>query len=226
MNTYKILQLNKEHENENIFLSWDDVKDRFTLGNYDVVYEGEICGNNYYEILDELYEIFNLYHPKDFKGRSLSVSDVVVLNGINWYCDSFGWVNIDEKLKSTKTEVPNMKDYIANELMCLRASEPIGSDRYNELSKAIQWVNEQEEKGKDKEAKKEKSAYAHTTIEWKEDGRREEAIIAVNCPYIEKYDEAILFYCESEEEFEHLKEHNNGEDFVVVGCTMFTESIY
>jgi len=35
-----------------------------------------------------------------------------------------------------------MKNYIQNELVCLRATEPIGSDRYEELSKAIQWLEE------------------------------------------------------------------------------------
>lgn len=118
-----------------------------------------------------------------------------------------------------------MKDYIKNELVCLRATEPIGSDRYEELSKAIQWL-EENTINKPSETKKEAGhKYAHTTIKWKDDEREEEAIIAVDCPYIEKYDDAILFYCESEEEFEHLKEYNNGEDFVVVGCTFFSETL-
>ena len=118
-----------------------------------------------------------------------------------------------------------MKDYIKNELVCLRAMEPIGSDRYEELTKAIQWVDSQKESG-EKETKCEiEGKYAHTTIMWKDDEREEEAIIAVDCPYIEKIDDEILFYCESEEEFERLKHYENGEDFVVVGCTMFTETI-
>lgn len=40
---------------------------------YDKVFEGEVkCGN-----LEEVYEKFNLDHPEGYKGRSLSVSDVV-----------------------------------------------------------------------------------------------------------------------------------------------------
>ena len=35
-----------------------------------------------------------------------------------------------------------MKNFIQNELVCLRALEPIGCDRYEELSKAIQWLDE------------------------------------------------------------------------------------
>jgi len=38
-----------------------------------------------------------------------------------------------------------MKNYIKNELACLRAMEPIGSDRYEELTKAIQWVDSQKD---------------------------------------------------------------------------------
>jgi hypothetical protein len=118
-----------------------------------------------------------------------------------------------------------MKDYIKNELVCLRAMEPIGSDRYNELSTAIQWLEENTIKQPAETKKATKHNYAHTTIQWKDDGREDEAIIAIGQLFFEKYDEAILFYCESEEEFEHLKEFDNGEDFVVVGCTMFTETL-
>lgn len=117
------------------------------------------------------------------------------------------------------------KNYILNELCCLRASEPLGSDRYNELSKCIQWVIGIKDKEESKN-KANESGYAHTTIMWKDDEREEEAIIAVNCPYIERFDEEILFYCESREEFEALKEYENGEDFVVVGAVLFTEDLY
>jgi hypothetical protein len=30
-------------------------------------------------------------HPSDFRGHSLSVSDVVYLDGKYYYCDSFGY---------------------------------------------------------------------------------------------------------------------------------------
>lgn len=118
----------------------------------------------------------------------------------------------------------NEKNYILNELSRLRISEPLGSDRYNELSKCMQWIRGINDK---EEAKKKENdgGYAHTTIKWKDDEREEEAIIAVNCPYIEKYDEEILFYCDKDG-FEKLKEYENGEDFVVVGAVLFTEDLY
>lgn len=74
-----------------------------------------------------------------------------------------------------------------------------------------------------------KHNFAHTTIQWKEDGKEEEVTFKLS-PYNEvadkNIDEQIFFYCESEEEFENLKHYENGEDFVVVGCTLFTETLY
>lgn len=118
-----------------------------------------------------------------------------------------------------------MKDYIKNELVCLRAMEPIGSDRYNELSNAIQWIDENTIKQPAETKKATKHNYAHTTIQWKDDGMEEEAIISLNGMFNEKHDDEILFYCENEEELEKLKEYDNGEDFFINGCILFTEEL-
>lgn len=53
------------------------------------------------ENLDRIYERFNLYHPDDFRGHSLSVSDVIVLHKDNrdlayYYVDSFGFRQVPE----------------------------------------------------------------------------------------------------------------------------------
>ena len=65
---------------------------------YQKVYEGEIeGGNSEYFILEDLFSIFNVNHPEDFKGHSLSVSDVVELDGKLWYCDSYCWHKIEEE---------------------------------------------------------------------------------------------------------------------------------
>jgi hypothetical protein len=42
--------------------------------NYDQVYSGKLSST---DTLDSIYERFNLQHPDDFRGHSLSVSDVV-----------------------------------------------------------------------------------------------------------------------------------------------------
>ena len=45
--------------------------------DYKLVYVGEFLGNM---SLDDIFERFNIDRPKDFRGHSLSVSDIVVLN--------------------------------------------------------------------------------------------------------------------------------------------------
>lgn len=123
-----------------------------------------------------------------------------------------------------------MKDYIQNELVCLRAMEPIGSDRYEELSKAIQWLEENTIKQPSETKKATKHNFAHTTIQWKEDGKEEDVTFKLS-PYNEvadkNIDEQIFFYCENEEEYKELVHdgYDNGQDFVIVGCTMFTEEL-
>jgi len=61
---------------------------------YEKTYEGEIETDktDEFEILEEIFTLLNVNHPEDYKGHSLSVSDIVVLNDKKYYCDSYGWV--------------------------------------------------------------------------------------------------------------------------------------
>lgn len=65
--------------------------------NYTFVYSGALSTG---DSLDSIYERFNLQHPADFRGHSLSVSDVIVLhqNGQDqaFYVDSFGFQQVPE----------------------------------------------------------------------------------------------------------------------------------
>lgn len=121
-----------------------------------------------------------------------------------------------------------MENFIKNELMCLRASEPLGSDRYNELTKAINWVTEHGYKDSPKVQQVDNDKFAVTTIEWKDTLERENVTIAL-FNYDEErdanIDDKVFFYCGSKEGYERLKHFENGEDFIVVGCTIFTESL-
>ena len=68
----------------------------FEKDNYKKIYNGNIESNRpTMEILDDLYEIFNTDHPRDFKGRSLSMSDIVYINNEYYHCQSCGWRKID-----------------------------------------------------------------------------------------------------------------------------------
>ena len=88
----------------------------FTLENTDgafddKVFEGEVeCGT-----LEEVYQMFNLDHPDGYRGRSLSVSDVIEVIGEEkstfHFCDSIGFREVDfdpdmtEPLKEKKIKV-------------------------------------------------------------------------------------------------------------------------
>ena len=89
---YKIVQLIDIHT-PYAFMNYEYAKNHgFSFSDYKVVYEGEIEGDNESKILEELFVKFNINHPTDFKGHSLSVSDIVELDGLAHYCDSIGWV--------------------------------------------------------------------------------------------------------------------------------------
>ena len=65
--------------------------------DYQMVY-GDVIGEN--ETLDSLYEKFNIGHPLDFRGHSLSVSDVVAIKRDGevtaHYVDSFGYTELPD----------------------------------------------------------------------------------------------------------------------------------
>lgn len=44
-----------------------------------------------YPDLDDIYERFNLEHPEGYAGRSLSISDLVELDGDLYFCDEYRW---------------------------------------------------------------------------------------------------------------------------------------
>jgi ltrC-like protein len=74
--------------------------------NYDLVYTAPLDGST---SLEDIYRTFNIDHPADFRGHSLSVSDVVVLhqNGQDTahYVDSFGYREVPEFLQVQQEEL-------------------------------------------------------------------------------------------------------------------------
>ena len=75
-----------------------------------------------------------------------------------------------------------------------------------------------------------KHNFAHTTIRWKDDGKEEEVTFKLS-PYDEvadkDIDEDIFFYCDNEEDYKELVHngYDNGEDFYIVGSTLYTEEL-
>jgi len=63
------------------------------------VYEGEISdlkiNESEYRVLSYLYNLLNTNQPKDYKARSLSVSDIVELeDGRRYFINSMGFVEL------------------------------------------------------------------------------------------------------------------------------------
>lgn len=72
--------------------------------NYDLVYTGTLDGaGSANEKLEALFETFNVNRPEDFKGHSLSVSDIVALKQAGavsfHYCDSAGFSEVPAFMK-------------------------------------------------------------------------------------------------------------------------------
>jgi hypothetical protein len=96
--SYEIWQLKDVPENRSIqFADYAFASlYRLTESRYNKVYEAPVTTET--NTLDKLYIKFNIDHPADFKGHSLSMSDVVVLNEDGkktaWFCDSFGFKEV------------------------------------------------------------------------------------------------------------------------------------
>ena len=76
----RIYQINLERDIMRVaFSSYDQLEEvtgsPVTIDSsiYDLVYEGEVDCQD----LEDVFQVFNLHHPSDYRGRSLSVSDIV-----------------------------------------------------------------------------------------------------------------------------------------------------
>ena len=95
--------------------------------NYELVYTAPLTEQ---DSLESIYTRFNINHPADFKGHSLSVSDIVVLHqdGENTahYCDRFGFSQVPEFLqpeRAAEVTIPTPDQMATQE----RISTPRGS---------------------------------------------------------------------------------------------------
>ncbi len=102
--TYQIYQIRHDIDERHdiMFESLSDLKKRgydVVRDNYAEVYRG-VYGEDM--TLEGLYEVFNCHRPEDFRGHSMSVSDVVVLTlegrKMAYYCDAFGFTAVPQFL--------------------------------------------------------------------------------------------------------------------------------
>lgn len=108
IDTYEIYQLNRDKDEQYLFEPLDRLTEcglSVERQNYSPVYVAPLDDISTYISestriigLEKIYECFNLDHPRDFTGHSLSVSDIVALqikgNAFAYYVDSVGFQKI------------------------------------------------------------------------------------------------------------------------------------
>jgi hypothetical protein len=98
---------------------------------YDKVFEGSVrC-----ETLEDVYCVFNIGHPSDYRGRSLSVSDVVEIknedgNSTFHFCDSIGFQEISFD--------PSLAGHLKEEKIKVVLCEPGKTARVAEIGNTLE----------------------------------------------------------------------------------------
>ena len=118
--TYAIYQLKRDDATTDIrFMNSDYLREKGIepqYENYELIYTGALSKNgSQIDKLEDLYRIFNIEHPQDFTGHSLSVSDIVALKEAGvvsyHYVDSIGYKelhnfrNTDNPLKNAEMQM-------------------------------------------------------------------------------------------------------------------------
>ena len=94
---YKLYQIKDWENNPYVFRGFNTAQQYgFSLKDYEVVYSGEVPDNEVETVLEDFFTLFNVYHPRDFMGRSMSISDIVELDGEYYYTESFGFKKITD----------------------------------------------------------------------------------------------------------------------------------
>lgn len=110
--------------------------------DYELIYEGEVGEFRGTATLEALYTQFNTNHPEDFRGHSLSVSDVIVISvdgkDTAYFCDSFGFSEMPEffrekELVQEKPETAKVSDLAVGDIIMYdgarREVEEISTER-------------------------------------------------------------------------------------------------
>lgn len=127
---FQIYQLPSGDEYQGVrFESMDRLKAdgvQLNKDDYALVYEGEVGEFRGNVTLEALYTQFNIDHPEDFRGHSLSVSDVIVISvdgkDTAYFCDSFGFTEMPEffrekELVQEKPETAKVSDLAVGDII-------------------------------------------------------------------------------------------------------------
>lgn len=96
----KIYQIAPEKDKRHLMFSRFEFAEKhggIDPSEYELVFDGEVKA----EDLEDVYVIFNSYikRPASYRGRSLSVSDVVVTEDGAYFCNSCGFIKLQSFTK-------------------------------------------------------------------------------------------------------------------------------
>ena len=120
------------------FNSWNELKKfniPFDKNNYEEVYGGYVSDVSRSQgrgvILDNIYTKFNIDRPEDFRGHSLSVGDVIVLEDNNgssaFYVDSYGMADVTDlffEVEKQKIDLSKLSEITLTEEYDRRKDQP------------------------------------------------------------------------------------------------------
>lgn len=113
-NTFSVCRIKDESELEFVrfeslaTLSHLGVSELIKPSNYEVIYMASLHDVTGYEEngLEEIYEIFNIYKPEDFKHYSMSVGDIILIKENNYvtahFVDAFGFTELPQFVDKIK----------------------------------------------------------------------------------------------------------------------------
>lgn len=140
----KLYQINMDRDEDEVaFLSLDKVVKKNSEKGidpeiYDLVFEGEVPVGN----LEQVYTLFNIDHLDGYKGRSLSVSDVVKVEKSEqispgfYYCDTIGFKAVDFDETKTSSALTHKIRVVMVEPGRLAKEEVLNTDLIN-LQRAV-----------------------------------------------------------------------------------------
>lgn len=136
---YFIFQVKRGEEYSRLsFNSWNELKKfniPFDKNNYEEVYSGYVSDVSRSQgrgvILDNIYTKFNIDQPEDFRGHSLSVGDVIVLEDNNvssaFYVDSYGMADVTDlffEVEKQKIDLSKLSEIALTEEYDRRKDQP------------------------------------------------------------------------------------------------------
>ena len=126
--TFGIYQIKDDSPGENYaFMNMSFIEShgmQIKKEDYKLVYVGELSGNM---SLDDIFERFNIDRPEDFRGHSLSVSDIVVLNDgekvTAHFVDSISFEQLDSFLELEEQALSELAYEVGERYFAIQRTE-------------------------------------------------------------------------------------------------------